>query len=93
MPGRLHLTRSHAILRLRRRLEHDSFPRVQMSMIVGLTGAAGLLFSFVLLQLGVTSMALRYPLALLLAYGVFLEFKGPGSNTYAHRRHAYKMER
>jgi hypothetical protein len=72
MPRRLHLTRSHAILRLKRRLEHDSFPRIQMSLIVGLTGAAGLLFSFVLLQLGVTHMALRYPLALLLAYGVFL---------------------
>lgn len=72
MPGRLHLTRSHAILRIRRRLEQDGFPRIQMSLIVGLTGAAGLLFSFVLLQLGVTHMALRYPLALLLAYGVFL---------------------
>ena len=72
MPRRLHLTRSHAILRIKRRLEQDSFPRVQMSLIVGLTGAAGLLFSFVLLELGVTSMALRYPLALLMAYGVFL---------------------
>lgn len=72
MPRRLHLTRSHAILRIKRRLEHDSFPRIQMSLIVGLTGAAGLLFSFVMLQLGVTSMALRYPLALLMAYGVFL---------------------
>lgn len=72
MPRRLHLTRSHAILRLKRRLERDSFPRIQMSLIVGLTGAAGLLFSFILLQLGVTHMALRYPLALLMAYGVFL---------------------
>jgi hypothetical protein len=72
MPRRLHLTRSHAILHLKRRLEHDGFPRVQMSLIVGLTGAAGLLFSFVMLELGVTSMALRYPLALLMAYGVFL---------------------
>ncbi|MFH1818540.1 MAG: hypothetical protein ABIK08_02370 [Pseudomonadota bacterium] len=72
MPRRLYLTRSHAILRLKRRLEQDSFPRVQMSLIVGFTGAAGLLFSFVMLELGVTSMTLRYPLALLMAYGVFL---------------------
>jgi hypothetical protein len=72
MPRRFHLTRPHAILHLKRRLEHDGFPRIQMSLIVGLTGAAGLLFSFVLLQLGVTSMALRYPLAMLMAYGVFL---------------------
>ena len=55
MPRRLHLTRYHAILRLKRRLEQDSFPRIQMSLIVGVTG-----------------MALRYPLALLMAYGVFL---------------------
>ncbi|MBT9568351.1 MAG: hypothetical protein IV085_08640 [Thiobacillus sp.] len=43
-----------------------------MGLIVGLTGAAGLLFSFIMLELGVTSMTLRYPLALLAAYGVFL---------------------
>lgn len=72
MPRPLHLTRSQAILRIKRRLELDAFPRLQMSLIVGLTGAAGLLFSFMMLQLGVTSMALRYPLALLMAYGVFL---------------------
>ncbi|MES2369835.1 MAG: hypothetical protein V4554_10175 [Pseudomonadota bacterium] len=72
MPRRLHLTRSHAILRIKRRLEQDSFPRIQMSLIVCVTGAAGLLFSFLMLDAGVTSMALRYPLALLMAYGVFL---------------------
>lgn len=72
MSRRLHLTRSHAILRIKRRLEQDAFPRIQMSLIVGLTGAAGLLFSFIMLELGVSSMALRYPLALLMAYGVFL---------------------
>lgn len=72
MPRPLHFTRSHAILRIKRRLERDAFPRVQMSLIVGLTGAAGLLFSFLMLEAGVTSMALRYPLALLAAYGVFL---------------------
>ncbi len=71
-PRHLHLTRSHAIVRIRQRLGHDGFPRVQMSLIVGLTGAVGLLFSFFLLQLGVTSMALRNPLTLRLAYGVFL---------------------
>src|SRR5512139_1339298 len=72
MPRALHLTRSHATLRIKQRLERDAFPRIQMSLIVGLTGAAGLLFSFLMLEAGVTSMALRYPLALLMAYGVFL---------------------
>ena len=43
-----------------------------MSQIVGLTGAAGLLFSYLMLEAGITSMAQRYPLALLAAYGVFL---------------------
>lgn len=72
MPRSFRLTRSHAILRLKQRLEQDSFPRVQMSLIVGLTGASGLLFSYLMLEAGMTSMALRYPLALLAAYGVFL---------------------
>lgn len=35
MPRRLPLTRSPAILRIKRRLEQDAFPRVQMSLIVG----------------------------------------------------------
>ncbi len=71
-PRPLHFTRSHAILRIKRRLEQDAFPRLQMSLIVGITGAAGLLFSYIMLQLGVNSMSLRYPLALLAAYGIFL---------------------
>lgn len=68
----VHFTRAKAVLRITHRLEQDSYPRLQMSLIVGLTGASGLLFSFLMLQAGVTSMTLRYPLALLLAYGFFL---------------------
>lgn len=47
-------------------------PRLQMSALLVLTGAAGFLTSFVLLQLGVDSMALRYPVAVGIGYGVFL---------------------
>lgn len=72
MPRSLRLTRTNAVLRIKRHLERDSFPRIQMSLIVGLTGASGLLSSYLMLQAGVTSMALRYPLALVLAYGFFL---------------------
>ena len=54
MPRRLDLTRSHAILRL----EQDSLPRIQMSLIVGRTGAAGLLFSFIML--GIKGARLEY---------------------------------
>lgn len=68
----VHFTRTKAVLRIKHRLEQDSYPRLQMSLIVGLTGASGLLFSFLMLQAGVTNMTLRYPLALLLAYGFFL---------------------
>src|SRR3954453_3342682 len=54
------------------RLRLHSFPRLQMSALLALTGAAGFLSSFVLLRLGVDSMALRYPVAVALAYGAFL---------------------
>lgn len=64
--------RNHAIRLATRRLQTESSPRLQMTLIVALTGGAGLLSSFVLLQMGMTSMALRYPVALCLAYGFFL---------------------
>lgn len=43
-----------------------------MILLVSLTGGFGLLSSFLLLHLGVDTMALRYPLALACAYGFFL---------------------
>ena len=49
-----------------------SFPRLQMSLIVALTGGSGLLASFLLLQGGIHSMAVRYPSSVALAYVVFL---------------------
>ncbi len=64
--------RTVAIQRVRERLMRDSFPRTQMAFIVALTGGFGLLSSFAMLQLGVDSMAIRYPLALTLAYLFFL---------------------
>lgn len=50
----------------------QSFPRVQMTLIAALTGGFGLLSSFVMLRLGLDSMALRYPLAVGCAYLFFL---------------------
>jgi len=69
---RVRFSRSHAIVRLRHRLEEESYPRLQMGLIVALTGAAGLLCSYAMLRLGLDTMALRYPLALGGAYLVFL---------------------
>lgn len=60
------------ITRARTRLEHHGWPRLQMSAIVLVTGAVGLLASFLLLSAGLGSMLLRYPLAVLIAYAAFL---------------------
>lgn len=65
-------TRALAIERVKDRLDRDSFPRIQMALLVALTGGFGLLASFTMLQFGVDSMALRYPLALAFAYVFFL---------------------
>ena len=64
--------RRQAVEALRARLQRANWPRLQMSAITALTGASGFLASWLLLQLGVHRMALRYGLAVLAAYGVFL---------------------
>lgn len=64
--------RAHHVERLVERLEEQSFPRLQMSLVVAMTGGSGLLASFLMLKAGVESMVLRYPLALIAAYAVFM---------------------
>jgi len=64
--------RKRAIERVRRSLVRGGSPRLLVSFLLALTGAAGFLFSTALLHLGVTMMAVRYPLAVLSAYCVFL---------------------
>jgi hypothetical protein len=64
--------RRRAIERVRRRLAGGGWPRLLISFLLALTGASGFLISAVLLRLGVTSMTVRYPLAVILAYCVFL---------------------
>lgn len=58
--------------RVRRLLMRRSLPRVQMSLILAATGAAGFVASFALLHMGVWRMWMRYPLAVLFAYAVFI---------------------
>jgi hypothetical protein len=55
-----------------RKLEWDGWPRMQMFFLVLVTGAVGLATSYSLLRAGMESMAVRYPLAVACAYGVFL---------------------
>ena len=72
MRKHVYLTRSLAVLNYKRQLERNSFPRLQMGLIIAVTGGVGLLVSFLLLQSGMDSMAKRYPFALAVAYLAFL---------------------
>lgn len=64
--------RAWAVRQLQRQLERDSWPRLQMLLLVALTGGTGFLASFALLGAGVQAMWLRYPLAVGIAYLAFL---------------------
>ena len=68
----MYRTREHRIEIIKQRLLRKSAPRFQVCLILLFTGLAGFLISFALLHSGVYSMWLRYPLAILAAYFVFL---------------------
>ena len=76
MPDAEPVEEARAVERLRAYLQRRGSPRVQMTVIVAATGAAGFLVSFALLHLGLRTMWLRYTLAIALAYGVFLLLVG-----------------
>jgi hypothetical protein len=65
-------SRKEAVRQLRERLESGGWPRLQMLLLVALTGAAGFVSSFALLLLGLRHMGLRYLLACCVAYVCFL---------------------
>lgn len=66
------LTRAVAVERMRARLLREGFPRLQMFILVSLTGLAGFGASAAMLLAGVDTLALRYVLAMGVAYIVFL---------------------
>lgn len=68
----MYKTRERRIEMVRRRLLRKSIPRIQVTLILSLTALAGFLTSFLLLRLDVTLMWVRYSVAILVAYGVFL---------------------
>jgi|CZKS01.1.fsa_nt_gi hypothetical protein len=68
------LARWDLLRRLERHLLRTSYPRIQVFLLVLLTGAVGLLTSTVLLHLQVRIMALRYVVSVAVAYGAFLVF-------------------
>ena len=57
---------------MRSELLRSQNPRLQMLVILVLTGGFGFLASWGLLQAGVSALWLRYPVAVALAYGFFL---------------------
>jgi hypothetical protein len=61
---------------VQRRLENGSYPRLQMSLLVLLTGAAGFLASYLMHHMGVQAMGARYFLSMCAAYGAFLLLLG-----------------
>lgn len=71
-PSALHRLRNAEIEVTRRRLLRESTPRLQVSLILLLSGLAGFLASFSLLHLELYSMTLRYPIAISVGYTVFL---------------------
>ncbi len=62
--------------RLRRALadyfSKRSFPRQRLALLIVVTGSVGFFVSAAMLRLGVTSMALRYPVAVLVSWFVLL---------------------
>jgi hypothetical protein len=65
-------SRAALVERVKGELERRGYPRLQMFLVVCLTGGAGFLASYGLLHAGLASLALRYGLAVVIAYGVFL---------------------
>jgi hypothetical protein len=64
--------RNRARQALERYFQKRSAPRLILSLLLVLTGAAGFAVSFVSLHLDLRQMWLRYPIAVLAGYGVFL---------------------
>jgi hypothetical protein len=61
-----------AAQRFKDRILHNYFVRCDMSLILAVVVAVGLLSSKLLLECGVHSLALRYPLALIVSFASFL---------------------
>ncbi len=65
-------SRARAVETVQGWLVRRSLPRVQMFVMIALTGLAGFGVSFCLLHAGLWHMSIRYPVSILVAYGVFL---------------------
>src|SRR5512133_1360353 len=68
--------RERTIAKIRDLLQRRASPRIHMLVLVTVTGACGFIASFVMLKLGLTSMAARYLLAMTVAYCTYLMLIG-----------------
>lgn len=85
--------RARAVERVRARLMKRSSPRLQMIALLMVTGGVGFGAAVVMLELGLRSMAVRYPLALLIAYGAFLLLLRLWLRSVARRRERRRRSR
>ncbi|MDF1504344.1 hypothetical protein [Roseisolibacter sp. H3M3-2] len=76
--------RAIAVAEVRSHLQRRGSPRTQMTAIVAATAGAGFVASYAMLRAGLTAMALRYPLALGVAYAVFLALVGGWLRRFRH---------
>src|SRR5215212_6339926 len=65
-------SRGSAAQRFKRRIVHTYFVRCYMSFILTVVVASGLGSSKLMLELGIHSLQVRYPIALLLSFASFL---------------------
>ncbi len=65
-------SRTHLVSSLKARIEKDGYPRLQMMLMVMMTGLIGFLSSFILLHSGMQTMWLRYLCAFGIAYIGFI---------------------
>jgi hypothetical protein len=72
MKVRVRLSRFHEIQKIRDNLERDGLPRLQMTLLVLVTGISGFIASYVFLRVGLVEMWLRYLASFGIAYLIFL---------------------
>lgn len=64
--------RNREIQRVRGLLERDAYPRLRMFEMIAATGMSGFVASYGLLHAGLVAMWTRYPVAIAIAYAVFV---------------------
>ena len=71
-------------------LQQSGWPRVYCGLVVALSGAAAFLVSFGMLAFGVHSMALRYGVAALAGYGVFVALMAASVRRWRSNAKSYR---